>query len=77
MPDVYNEKVIQRLIDFAMPGDRLPRYLRRDLGFDYWSAPQGALYWTKKMSGRSKWAKKDTKYLMELLGLEEGEDIWL
>lgn len=25
----------------------------------------------------AKWAKKDTKYLMELIGLEEEGDIWL
>lgn len=77
MPKVHNEKIVQQLIDHAVPGERLPRYRRWHLGFNYYDAPQGALYWNKKMSGQSKWAKKDTKYLMELLGLEEEDDLWL
>lgn len=77
MPEIYNKKAIQRLIDHAVPGERLPNLLRWALGFDYPSSPQGQLYWKNKSSGYAKWAKKDTKYLMELLGLEEEEDIWL
>ena len=77
MPKVFGEEVVQQLIDRAVPGERLPRYLRCQLGFDYYSAPQGAVYWNNKMFGYSKWAKKDTKYLMKLLGIEEEEDIWL
>jgi hypothetical protein len=79
MPKVYNEKVVQQLIDRAVPGERVPRYLRMmwNVGFDYYNSHQGHLYWNKKMSGYSRWAKKDTKYLMELLGLEEEDDLWL
>jgi hypothetical protein len=77
MVNVYNEKVVRRLIDHAVPGERVPRYLRWQAGFDYYDSPQGAFYWNNKISGYSKWAKKDTKYLMELLGLEEEEDLWL
>jgi hypothetical protein len=34
------------------------------------------MYWSRKAHGQMKWAKKDTKFLRELLGVEE-EDIWL
>lgn len=77
MPQIYNERAIQNLIDKACPGHRLPPMLRWNLGFDYSATPQGYVYWRGKATGYSKWAKKDTKYLMGLLGLEEEEDIWL
>ena len=78
MLEVYDEKVVQRLIDRAVPGERLPTYLRRYPAFDHHSSPQGPIYWDAKMCGYMKWAKKDTKYLMELLGRVGAEDdIWL
>jgi hypothetical protein len=62
------------------PGSRLHRWgLGWDLqlGFEWATTPQGYMYWPRKAHGHMKWAKKDTKFLRELLGLNEEEDIWL
>jgi len=47
------------------------------MGFEWDTSPQGYVYWSRKANGHMKWAKKDTKFLRELLGLNEEEDIWL
>ncbi len=81
MTKILDAARLQRIVNFdPEPGSRIYRWgLGWDLqlGFEWATTPQGYDYWCKKAYGQMKWAKKDTKFLRELLGLNEEEDIWL
>lgn len=79
--DFANKECIENILRAAPAhGQALPGRLKWDLlrAFEFDSTPQGPMYWLRKAEGSMRWAKKDTKFLQELLGIfEPEEDIWL
>jgi hypothetical protein len=76
---ILDETAVKALIETCVPNRLVPWGSKFALlnAFDWASSPQGSEYWRDKRNRVKRWAKKDTKFLEQLIGFVEEDDIWL